>query len=103
MNINVIAINESLGIEGPEFIELEDTIWDDEKLIYDPEEVKKRETEYMREYNKKYYHENPEKVKEWRNNRIEQRRKSYSDWYRRNREKVLEYKREQYRKKKAKK
>ena len=93
------ALNEALGVEGPDLIE--NTITEEEFDYLDPEEQKRRKTEYMREYNKKYYHENPERAKKWRENRIEQRRKSYSDWYRQNREKVLEYKRKQYQEKKA--
>ena len=95
---DVSAINEALGIEGPDLIE--NIIGEDEDYL-NPEEQRKRKNQYMKEYNKKYYHENPERAKEWRDKRVEQRRKSYSDWYRQNREKVLEYKRKQYQEKKA--
>jgi len=98
---DVSSINEVLGVEGPDLIE--DTISEEEinYLDYlDPEKVRQNRNEYMREYNKKYYHENPERAKEWRDKRIERRRETERAWRAKNRERLNARKREQYLKKK---
>jgi len=94
---DVSTLNEVLGIEGPDLIE--NTISEEEinYLDYlDPEKVRQKKNEYMREYNKKYYHENPERVKEWCDKRIERRRETERAWRAKHKERLNARKREKY-------
>lgn len=69
-------------------------------LPLDIEERKKYNREYMREYNKKYYHANPERAKAWRDKRIERRRETERAWRAKNKDKLNQRKRERYHQKK---
>ena len=69
-------------------------------LPIDPTSREKHKREYMREYNKKYYHANPERVKEWRDKRIERRRETERAWRAKNKDRLNQRKRERYHQKK---
>ena len=94
---DVSTLNEVLGIEGPDLIE--NIIGEDEDYL-NPEEQRNRKNQYMKEYNKKYYHENPERAKKWRDKRIEERRETERAWRSKHKERLNARKREQYWKKK---
>jgi len=56
----------------------------------------------QREYQRKYYKNNPERQKSYRDKRKDQKRKTTKEWYERNRETYLENRRQKYNKERAK-
>lgn len=69
-------------------------------LPLDPVLRERHKNEYMREYNKKYYHANPERAKAWRDKRIERRRETERAWRAKNKDRLNQRKRERYHQKK---
>lgn len=86
--------------EGGILINIKDGGLGGSSLPLDPEVRSNHQREYMREYNKKYYHANPEKVKAWRDKRAEDRRETERAWRAKNRDRINQRKRERYHQKK---
>jgi predicted GIY-YIG superfamily endonuclease len=88
--IEVLSLEE-LHIEENKYINLDDILCLNTKIAYQTDEERK---EYMSEFSKKWYNDNREHIKKYREDNKEHRLETRRLWYEKNKDKINYIKRE---------